>query len=162
MLGLDNSHNTGSFVYPDNYADAALRGTLDTRPGSRAIRLFMLSLDQDLAAELRAKGGLVADDENQLKVQALPVPDVTAVAFRRFSTCNMEQLKNALRRAALSAETVDTLITEFEGQMFKPAAAGGLTAEIGSKGGCEGSCRCESSGELSRCCCQMTLFIIRR
>jgi hypothetical protein len=32
----------------------------------------------------------------------------------------MEQLKNALRRAALSSETVDTLITEFEGQVFEP------------------------------------------
>ena len=67
VLGLDN---TGSFVYPDNYADAALRGTLDTRPGSRATRLLMLSLDQDLTADLRAKDGLVADDENQLKVHA--------------------------------------------------------------------------------------------
>ena len=48
------------------------------------------------------------------------MPDVAAVAFRRFSTCNLEQLKNTLRRAALSAETVDTLITEFEGQVFEP------------------------------------------
>ena len=47
VLGLDS---TGSFVYPEDHADAALRGTLDTRQGSRAIRLFMLSLDQDLAA----------------------------------------------------------------------------------------------------------------
>ena len=54
VLGLDN---TASFIYPDTYADAGLRGTLDTRPGSRAIRLFMLSLDQDLAADLRAKDG---------------------------------------------------------------------------------------------------------
>ena len=77
----------------------------------------MLSLDQDLAADLRAKDGLVADDENQLKVQAFAVPDVAAVAFRRFSTC---ELKNALRRAALAAETVGTLITEFEGQVFEP------------------------------------------
>ena len=29
----------------------------------------------------------MADDENQLKVQAFAVPDVAAVAFRRFSTC---------------------------------------------------------------------------
>ena len=119
VLGLES---TGSFVYPGDYAesDAALRGTLDTRPGSRAIRLFMLSLDQDLAADLRAKDGLVADDENQLKVQVFAVPDVTPVVFRRFSACDMEQLKNALRRAAMQSETVDTLITEFEGQVFEP------------------------------------------
>ena len=73
MIGLDN---TGSFVYPNNFADAALRGTVDTQPGSRAIRLFMLSLDQDLAADLRAKDGLVADNKHQLKVQAFAVPGV--------------------------------------------------------------------------------------
>ena len=82
VLGLDN---TGSFVYPDDHADAALRGTLDTRPGSRAIRLFTLSLDQDMAADLRSKDGLVADAENQLQVQAFAVPDVAAAVFRRFS-----------------------------------------------------------------------------
>ena len=117
VLGLDS---TDSFVYPNDYADAALRGTLDTRPGSRSIRLFMLSLDQDLAADLRAKDGLTADAENQLQVQAFAVPDVAATVFRRFSQCSMEELKNALRRAALSSETVDTLITEFEGQIFEP------------------------------------------
>ena len=58
VLGLDNTVNTctctDSFVYPDGHADAALRGTPGTRPGPRAIRLFVLSLDQDLAADLRA------------------------------------------------------------------------------------------------------------
>ena len=103
VLGLDN---TGSFVYPDDHADAALRGTLDMRPGSRAIRLFMLSLDQDLAADLRSKDGLVADAENQLQVQAFAVPDVAAVAFRRFSLCSMGQLLKGLAEFVRSLKGV--------------------------------------------------------
>ena len=126
----------------------------------------MLSLDQDLAADLRAKDGLVADAENQLQVQAFAVPDVAATVFRRFSQCGMGQLQNALRRAALSSETVDTLITEFEGQVFEPGDDLSRWFDCrdreGTTGSCVGSSRCGSSGGPSQRCCLTTATTKRR
>jgi len=44
---------TGAYRYPNDFANAALRNAVDERPGSRATKLLMLSLDRDLAADLQ-------------------------------------------------------------------------------------------------------------
>ena len=43
---------TGAYRYPNDFATIALRNAVDERPGSRATKLLMLSLDRDLAADL--------------------------------------------------------------------------------------------------------------
>ena len=57
---------TGVYRYPNAFATAALRNAIDERPGSRATRLLMLSLDRDLAADLQGKNGAEANDDSQL------------------------------------------------------------------------------------------------
>ena len=61
--------DTGSYRYPNDFADAALRNAIDERPAGRAVKLLMLSLDRDLAADVQAKNGANADDDSQLQVQ---------------------------------------------------------------------------------------------
>ena len=50
---------TGAYRYASDYADAALRNAVDERPGPRATKLLMLSLDRDLEADLQGKNGAV-------------------------------------------------------------------------------------------------------
>ena len=61
VIGLED---TGSFRYANDHADAALRNAIDERPGGRAVKLLMLSLDRDLAADLQSKNGASAHDDN--------------------------------------------------------------------------------------------------
>ena len=75
---------TGAFRYASDYANVALRNTVDERPGSRAIKLLMLSLDRDLAADLHGKNGAAASDDSQLQVQRYATPDDAPVVFARF------------------------------------------------------------------------------
>ena len=44
---------TGAFRHASDHANVALRNAVDETPGSRAIKLLMLSLDRDLAADLQ-------------------------------------------------------------------------------------------------------------
>ena len=80
----------------------------------------MLSLDRDLAADIQAKNGATADDDNQLQVQAYATPDDAPAVFARFRDATLPQLEDVLRRMSTVSETVDTLITAFEGQVFEP------------------------------------------
>ena len=111
---------TGAYRYASDHATAALRNAIDERPGSRAIKLLMLSLDRDLAADLQGKNGAVADDDSQLQVQRYATPDDAPVVFARFADATLPQLEDVLRRMSTVSETVDTLITAFEGQVFDP------------------------------------------
>ena len=47
-------------------------------------------------------------------------PDDAPVVFARFRDAALSQLEHALRRMSTVSETVDTLITAFEGQVFEP------------------------------------------
>ena len=80
----------------------------------------MLSLDRDLAADIQAKNGATADDDSQLQVQPYATPDDAPVVFARFRDATLPQLEDVLRRMSTVSETVDTLITTFEGQVFEP------------------------------------------
>ena len=117
VIGLED---TGCFRYPNDHADLALRNAIDERPGGRAVKLLMLSLDRDLAADIQSKNGATADDDSQLQVQAYRTPDDAPAVFARFRDATLTQLEDVLRRMATVSETVDTLITTFEGQVFEP------------------------------------------
>ena len=82
----------------------------------------MLSLDRDVAADLQGGNGATANDDSQLQVQpyATVTPDDAAVVYSRFADATLPQLENVLRRMSTVSETVDTLITSFEGQVFEP------------------------------------------
>ena len=115
---LMGSDNTGRFEYPTGHAAA---GTFDGRAGPRACQFLMTSLEADMAADLQEKDVAVADDDHQLQVQAYAVPDVAAQVFERFSACTFNQLKTVLRRNAMGSATVDSLITELEGEVYEPS-----------------------------------------
>ena len=97
-----------------------MRNAVDERPGSRATKLLMLSLDRDLAADLQGGNGATANDDSQLQVQRYATPDDAAVVYARFADAALHQLEDVLRRMSTVSETVDTLITAFEGQVFEP------------------------------------------
>ena len=80
----------------------------------------MLSLDRDLAADLQGKNGAEANDDSQLQVQPFATPDDAPAVFARFADATLPQLEDVLRRMSTVSETVDTLITTFEGQVFEP------------------------------------------
>ena len=84
------------------------------------MKLLMLSLDRDLAADVQSKNGATADDDNQLQVQAYATPDDAPVVYARFRDATLAQLEHALRRMSTVSETVDTLITAFEGHVYEP------------------------------------------
>ena len=81
VIELDDSQ---AYRYPNDHADAALRNAIDERPGARAVKLLMLSLDRDLAADIQGKNGATADDDRQLQVQAFATPDDAPAVFARF------------------------------------------------------------------------------
>ena len=110
------------YRYPNcnDYATAALRNAVDERPGPRATKLFMLSLDRDLAADLQGGNGAAANDDSQLQVQAFATPDDAPAVYARFADATLPQLEDVLRRMSTVSETVDTLITTSEGQVFEP------------------------------------------
>ena len=72
---------TGAYRYANDFATVALRNAVDERPGSRATKLLVLSLDRDLAADLQGNNGAVANDDNQLQVQPYATPDDAPVVF---------------------------------------------------------------------------------
>ena len=111
---------TGAYRYAADYANAALRNEIDERPGSRATKPLMLSLDHDLAADLQGENGATANDDSQLQVQPYATPGDAAVVYARFADAALPQLEDVLRRMSTVSETVDTLITSFEGQVFEP------------------------------------------
>ena len=80
----------------------------------------MLSLDRDLSADLQGKNGAAASDDSQLQLQRYATPDDAPVVFSRFADATLPQLEDVLRRMSTVSETVDTLITAFEGQVFEP------------------------------------------
>jgi hypothetical protein len=80
----------------------------------------MLSLDRDLAADVQSKNGATADDDNQLQVQVYATPDDAPVVYARFRDATLAQLEHALRRMSTVSETMDTLITAFEGHVYEP------------------------------------------
>ena len=82
--------------------------------------MLMLSLDRDLAADIQSKNGASADDDSQLQVQAYATPDDAPAVYTRFQDATLPQLEDVLRRMSTVSETVDTLITTFEGQVFEP------------------------------------------
>ena len=45
VIELDDS---GAYRHPNDHANVALRNAVDEEPGSRAVKLLMLSLDRDL------------------------------------------------------------------------------------------------------------------
>ena len=115
-----NSMTRVHIRYPNDFANAALRNAVNEEPGGRAVKLLMLSLDRDLAADMQAKNGATADDDSQLQVQAYATPDDAPAVFARFRDATLPQLEDVLRRMSTVSETVDTLITSFEGQVFEP------------------------------------------
>ena len=97
-----------------------MRNAIDERPTGRAVRLLMLSLDRDLAADVQAKNGAIADDDKQLQVQPYAAPDNAPVVHARFRDATLPQLEDVLRRMSTVSEPVATLITTFEGKVFEP------------------------------------------
>ena len=61
-----------------------------------------------------------ANDDSQLQVQRYATPDDAPVVFSRFADATLPQLEDVLRRMSTVLETVDTLTTTFEGQVFEP------------------------------------------
>ena len=67
VIELDDS---GAYRHPNDHANVALRNAVNEEPGGRAVKLLMLSLDRDLAADIQGKNGATADDDSQLQVRA--------------------------------------------------------------------------------------------
>ena len=74
--------------------DVALRGTLDMRPGSRAFRFAMTTIDNDLAEDTSLKNGAGANDDEQLQVQPYAMPDVAPEQFMPFAGVSLAQLEH--------------------------------------------------------------------
>ena len=53
-------------------------------------------------------------------MQPYATPDDAPVVYSRFRNATLPQLEDVLQRMATVSETVDTLITTFEGQVFEP------------------------------------------
>ena len=156
---LMGSDNKGRFEYPAGHAAAT---TFDGRAGSRACQFLMTSLEADMAADLQEKDGQpVADDEHQLQVQACEVPDDAALVFEMFSRCTFNQLATVLRRNAMGSATVDSLITELEGEVYEPAEDLGAWFNEQQRQ-YRGRCRCGTSRKPSRSCCLMLPGITQR
>ena len=80
---------TGAYRYPSDYADVAVRNAVDERPGSRATKLLMLSLDHDLAADIQGRNGAAATNDSQLQVQHYATPDDAPAVFARFADATL-------------------------------------------------------------------------
>ena len=100
LLEFRNIMGTGAYRYASGYADIALRkfNAVDERPGLRATKLLMLSLDRDLAADLQGKNGAAANEDSQLQVQRYGTPDDAPVVFARFADATLLQLEDMLQR----------------------------------------------------------------
>ena len=53
-------------------------------------------------------------------MQPYATPDDAPAVYARFTDARLPQLEDVLRRMSTVSETVDTLITAFEGQVFEP------------------------------------------
>ena len=52
VIELDDS---GAYRHPNDHASVALRNAVNEEPGGRAVKLLMLSLDRDLAADIQLR-----------------------------------------------------------------------------------------------------------
>ena len=116
-----------TFVYPADFggpnanaAQMALRGTLDMRPGGKAVKFLMTTIDKDLAADAQLKNGAAANDNEQLQVQAHAIPDVAPEQYEPFANASLDQVENYFKRKALESATVDTLISALKGEHLVP------------------------------------------
>ena len=91
-----------------DHADAALRGLLDGRPNSRAVKFAQTTLENDLANDTALKNGAVANDDQQLQIQNYAKPDVAPVAYQPFVNCSLDMLENYYCRKTKEGATIDT------------------------------------------------------
>jgi len=54
-----------TYRYPMDHAEVALRGTLDGRPGSRAVKFAQTTVENDMANDTALKNGAAATDDQQ-------------------------------------------------------------------------------------------------
>ena len=110
-----------TYRYPMDYAEVALRGLLDGRPNSRAVRFAQTTIENDMANDTALKNGVAANDDHQLQVQDYAMPDVAIAAYQPFANCTLDMLENYYCRKTKEGATIDTLITNLEGKEFDPS-----------------------------------------
>ena len=110
-----------TYRYPMDHADAALRGLLDGRPHSRAVKFAQTTVDNDMANDTALKNGAAANDSQQLQVQPYAMPDVAPQQYQPFANCTLDMLEHYYSRKTKEGATIDTLITNLEGQDYDPA-----------------------------------------
>ena len=83
-----------TYRYPLDHAEVALRGALDGRPNSRAVKFTQTTIENDLANDTALKNGAGANDDQQLQVQQYNIPDVAPAAYESFANCSLQMLEN--------------------------------------------------------------------
>ena len=131
------------YLYPDDYGtrdidrggaapvggwvataeQVRLRGTVDGRPGSKAIKQMLTTIDNGLVAESMRLDGASADDDHQMQVHPYRLPDDLPTEYCRFSRAALEQLQHYFCRKLAESSTVDTLIVDLSGGAFEPGDA---------------------------------------
>ena len=102
----------------DGSAAAALRGTVDKRPGSKAKLYTVMSLSSALMSDVMAATG--PDDANKLQVQPYRVPDDAAVVYKTCDDCDVDDLMQFLKRKTAESTTTAALLTELRGGDYVP------------------------------------------
>ena len=128
------------YLYPDDYGtrdidrggvapvggwvatpeQVRLRGTVDGRPGSKAIKQMLTTVDNGLVSEAMRLDGAAADDDHQMQVHPYRLPDDLPTEYCRFSRATLEQLQHYFCRKLAESSTVDTLIVDLSGGAFEP------------------------------------------
>ena len=131
------------YLYPDDYGtrdidrggaapvggwvatpeQVRLRGTVDGRPGSKAIKQMLTTVDNGLVSEAMRLDGAAADDDHQMQVHPYRLPDDLPTEYCRFSRATLEQLQHYFCRKLAESSTVDTLIVDLSGGAFEPGDA---------------------------------------
>ena len=63
------------------------------RPGGKAVKFLMTTIDKDLAADAQLKNGAAANDNEQLQVQAHAIPDVAPEQYEPFANASLDQIE---------------------------------------------------------------------
>ena len=102
----------GNYLFPEDYGErdvgnvgvapaggwvstleqVTLRGTVDGRPGSKAINQMLTTIDNSLVAEAMRLDGAVPDDDHQMQVHPYRLTDKLPKEYCRFSRASLEQL----------------------------------------------------------------------
>ena len=111
---LDDLMATNKYLkHPTGHAQA---GLLATEPGGLASHYLLQSLEEEIAADLKKQNGAV--DDEKLQVQECLIPDTALAIYKTFDTCNLSELKNAIKRKVWDADAIqsvkESLLADFQ------------------------------------------------